>query len=343
MGSISEMYDDNITASSDDQEYDFITYLMLGLGINHEGRFQSLTLAGRTYQQFHINNQEDNYNSQDLTLDYIYNSSRRSRFQLADTFNHYPEPRSFEVLFGRTDVRVGYYSNIFELTYLKTLSRYFSFNIRYTNQLYNYSGGEVCDSYSNGAGVGVEYSWNNSNIIYPFYDFTYTKYDTGEANSEQMAGIEYRHSFTRQFYTNCCIGGVYIITIDGTQNTYPYLLTSITYEIDENNTINVLFIKQTNVVGYSEDPFENIRISGEASRQMLRDLSLSLSAFYGYGEYTLSDTTTELIGVTTSLAYDIKENIEGSLVYTYTNNKAEGIETTEYSRNQVILMVTAEF
>ena len=68
-----------------------------------------------------------------------------------------------------------------------------------------------------------------------------------------------------------------------------------------------------------------------------------MSWFYCYSEYTLSDTTTELIRVTTTLTYDIKENIEGSLVYTYTNNKAEGIETTEYSRNQVILMVTAEF
>ncbi|OHB70335.1 MAG: hypothetical protein A2W17_09465 [Planctomycetes bacterium RBG_16_41_13] len=75
---------------------------------------------------------------------------------------------------------------------------------------------------------------------------------------------------------------------------------------------------------------------------MLERLGCSLSMFYGEGEYVSSAREQRLLGVNSSLNYDINRNLKGSLVYTYSQRNSN-FENAEYSKNTVFLGLTAGF
>ncbi|MBW7943463.1 MAG: outer membrane beta-barrel protein [Candidatus Kuenenia stuttgartiensis] len=75
---------------------------------------------------------------------------------------------------------------------------------------------------------------------------------------------------------------------------------------------------------------------------MLERLVCSLSIFYGEGEYVSSSFEQRLLGVNSSLNYDISRNLKGSLAYTY-SQLGSNSETAEYSKNTIFLGLTAGF
>lgn len=357
IGSINEMYDDNITYTKEDQRDDFITNLILGLGVRYEGKTKTLELIGHTNQEIFSKYHNLNNNSQDLYLHSKNELSRLGRLSLTNVFNHYTEPRSFEYEFGRTAGRYSYYRNRFDITYSRDVSKWLVMNARYFNEINEVTRDYLNDSITNGAGVKVDYSLSYANILSILYDFTYRKFDDGEAVYVHTGAFNYRHYFTSQLYFECQSGldfiKVYVFESYSTEQyisesyydknyTKPLILASLVDEIDKNSRFILLFSKRYYPNIHSEDLSNYWKISCVFERQLLKRLWCSFSAFYGDGEYVFSDTIYKLKGIRTSFSYDLKENLKGSLKYAYTQSESTE-ESNEYVKNRVLLELTTEF
>ena len=75
---------------------------------------------------------------------------------------------------------------------------------------------------------------------------------------------------------------------------------------------------------------------------MLERLGCSLSVFYGEGEFISSTFKQKLLGVNSSLKYDISRNLKGNFKYTYSQFDSNN-ESAGYLKNTVFLELVAEF
>ena len=181
------------------------------------------------------------------------------------------------------------------------------------------------------AGIGVEHEGK-----------TYTLYDTNEKIPLHSAFLGHTMYFTRQLYANVHAGADYSVTDAGA--TYgPNILLSLIDDIDENNQLNLTFAYGQSLNPYDDEVFENWNISLNFTRQVLERLHFALSAFYGQGEYRESGTRNSLLGLTTNLSYEIKENIFGSVSYNLSRNgtRLENAEETAYFRNRITISLGA--
>ncbi len=352
-GSVAEMYDDNINNSSNDPKTDYITNLMLGLGINLEGKTQTLRLLGHIYQELYYKQSSFNNNSQDIILNYTKEFTSRDRFMLNNTFQHYPEPRDFQYMYGQSEGRNGYYTNSLNLAFDKDLINDFAINLYYINVITRASSEALNDSMSNGAGFSLNYSINAFNIISLLYDYNNTQYESGGRNNEEdniqhTAGLGYQHYFTRQLSASCKGGIEYIKSRNDTQST-PYFILSVVDNIDAKNIINVSVSRRYQTTLLTNEVYDSWTFSALFIRQISARLTFSLSMFYQYGYIvsSLSNTENSLLGITTSGNYYLNENIFLSAKYTYTrtiNKQTRPMyNNTKYDRNQIQLSANTEY
>jgi hypothetical protein len=350
-GSASEIYDDNTNSSAENPEKDYITNLMLGAGINLEGRTQTLQLLGHTYQQLYYKQKELNNNSQDAMLNYRKEFTSRDRFTLNNTFRHQPEAREFQDMFGQPEGRNGYYTNSLNVTFTKDLINDFSIDLHYLNVITRGTSNTVNDSLSNGVGLRLNYGINAFNIIFVFYDYNITKYKSQEENIEynniqHTGGGGYQHYFTKQLYGTFAVGIDYIESRDDTQKS-PYLNLSLIDDIDARNTINISITRSYRTTLLTDEVYKSWILSVLFTRQVSDRFAFALSSFYQYGHTinTQSNQVSRLLGATISGNYYLNENLFVSALYTYTyyNNKQTRPITSEseYDRNQIEISATA--
>ncbi|MDY6970634.1 MAG: hypothetical protein SVR08_18565 [Spirochaetota bacterium] len=338
------MYDDNINASSENKEDDFITTFMIGMGINHESRTQSLQFLGHINQQIYFKHFDLSNNSQDLSVNYSNEITAYDSLHIGNIFNHHPETQTFEDSLGRTPGRHGYYSNTSNIRYTKLVIRQLSFDTHYSYSFTKHSSEEEMDSYSHSTGITTGYLWNATNSSFLSYNYIYTEYETEESNSEHTANIGHNYMFSRRLSTSCHAGIVYIKTSD--DNSYsPSVSVSIRDEIDENNIIVASILKQRNTSAHTDEVSDDWRISGNFTREISRDISYSFAIFYGQSETSPSNTTNKLFGAITSFTYIITENVNSAISYTLTRSitEEEGASDSRYFRNQVQLSLSGEF
>ena len=341
---VSETFNDNINNSDGNEEYDFITTLQAGIMLTSDWRAHTLSFSTNVYQDIYSRDFEQSNNSQDAQINYNRPLSRRSSITINDTFSHYPEPRTYDYMFGVTGGRNTYYTNILSINYQRYFTRFLGFNAHYQNNFTWYTSNETPDSRYNLGGASINYDWSSYNSTSIQYEFTYTEYDTGEKIPLHTAMLGHRFNFTNQLYTNLGAGFDYTVTADGEERS-PHFLVSLIDDIDRRNQLNITFTKNYTMTPYEDDVFEQWQVSCTFTRQIYDRLGGNLNAFYGEGEYITTGIENMLIGFSIGFNYIIREEINGSINYTYTQNDTYTPDEpdTGYSVNTFSVSVNATF
>lgn len=343
-GTVSEMYDDNITHtnSSDNKKDDFTTKLTLDLGVKYEGKTRTLDFTGSINQHIFAKHHNFNNMSEKLELNFQNEFSKYDSIRLKNTFTHAYEQSNFDETFEEAEGRYGYYRNKFNLDYARDISKQFTVIARYTNEINELSRKDLKDSYLNTLGFEADYIYSANTVLFVSYDFSKRTYDNAKANSIHTVAAGIRRYITKQLYFDGTGGIDFITYFEDTKDTGEYIQGSLTDEIDENTAISLSFTKRNQTISYREDFFDSWRISGLFKRQLLERLDCSLSVFYGKGEYKSLNFTDRLRGANIVFSYNLRENLKGDLTYTYSDtdstDKARG-----YTRNTMLLGLTTEF
>lgn len=355
LGSISETYDDNIRSTSENIEQDYITDLILGVGLRNEGRTHTIDFIGHVYQQLFYDHNELSNNAQDFILNYVNQLTSTDTFTLNNTFNHYPELRNFDLMLGQHEGRYSYYMNTLTLRYFKYFVSDFSTDIHYTNTYVKALSEGIYDSVSHSPGISFNYSINTFNIISLFYDYRFTKFDTDEGQYrngrneiiQHDAGIGYQHFFTRQLNINLR-GGIEYIEVQDEKNYNPFMTATLVNDIDANNNITIIVSKRYGINSLTNEAYNTWTYSVNFIRQLSAILNFSFAGFYQYGDLISPtiETKNKLLGITTYLRYFFSESnyIGATYIYTYNkiDQKAPESSSTEYDRNQIRFAINAE-
>ncbi len=88
--------------------------------------------------------------------------------------------------------------------------------------------------------------------------------------------------------------------------------------------------------------FNSWRLSGGVSRQLLKRLTGSASAFYGRGEFASFKIKDNYVGANAVLAIELTKNVRATLGYTYSET-ASTIGIRDYRKNVISLGIESEF
>ena len=343
-GSADEMFDDNINASAEEPESDWITNVMLGAEIKSEGRSREFKLTGNAYYEYYAQNKENSENYQDAGLSINKDITDTINFRLSDTFQHYPESKDFGTLFGRTDDETGYISNNLSAGLSVFLTRKFFFNLAYNNGIVNNDSSELVDSVSHQGGGGLGYYFNTANIIRVGYLYSRMKYDDGNITRGDRGFAEYERFLTKQLRAILQGGYDYIDSTDG-QSMNSRWEVSLVDDVDEINQVNITYLKESTISNITNDTLNNWQISAGLKREISGRLGVNISLFYGEGTYEVSRVTEKLGGASLGLAFIVSDFVNFITGYRYTWNSSEAPDADEssYNRNQVYAGISGEY
>ena len=346
--SIGETFDDNITFVKENKLEDFVTDLRLGLGVKYEGKTRTFELTGDISNQAFAKNDTFNNITQHINLNFKNELSKRDRISLNNVFTHFEAPSStdegyFSQQFGRSTGRFEFFQNKFNVDYTNDIAKPLSLVVKYANEINVFSGVSNPNSILNKPGLGLRYLFSPTATIFSFsYDFTSVQFETEEDATINTIGPGIRQYITKKLYFDGRTGVDFINSFDDENLTKPFVQASLTYIIEEKTSASLSFDKKYETNPYFADIFNNWRTSASLTRQMLERLSCSLSIFYGEGEFISSTFEQKLLGVNSSLKYDISRNLKGNLTYTYSQFDSN-VETVGYSKNTLFLGLVAEF
>ena len=343
-GTVSEMYDDNITRtnSSDNKKGDFTTRLALNLGVKYEGKTRTLDFTGRINRDIFTTNHNFNNTSEKLELNFQNELSKYDIIRLKNTFNHAYEQSSFDDTFEGAEGRYAYYKNQFNLDYTRDISKQFTVIARYANEINELSREGSKDSYLNTLGFEADYIYSADTVFFMLYDFSKRTYNEAGDISIHTVAAGIRRYITKQLYFDGTGGVDFITSFEDTKDTGEYIQGSLTDEIDENTALSLSFTKRKQTISYREDFFDSWRISGLFKRQLLKRLGCSLSGFYGKGEYKSLNLTDSLRGANIAFSYELRKNLRGDLTYTYTDKDSTD-KALGYTKNVISSGLTIEF
>lgn len=343
-GTVSEIYDDNITRtnSSGNKTEDFTTRLTLNLGVKYEGKTRTLDFMGHINRDIFAANHNFNNTSEKLELNFQNELSKYDIIRLKDTFTHAYEQSSFDDTFEGAEGRYTYYKNQFNLDYTRDISKQFTVIARYANEINELSREGTRDSYLNTLGFETDYIYSADTVFFMLYNFSKRKYDDAGDISIHTVAAGIRQYITKQLYFDGTGGVDFITSPEDTKDTGEYIQGSLTDEIDENTALSLSFTKRNQTISYREDFFDSWRMSGLFKRQLLERLGCSLSGFYGKGKYRSLNVTDTLRGANIAFSYDLRENLKGDLTYTYSDTDSTD-EARGYTKNVISSGLTIEF
>lgn len=359
-GEVRETFDDNIESTVETvfekKKYDFITGMILGLGVRNEGKTYTLDIIGHVRQQIFARHFDLTNNNQDITVNLNKAFSELISFTINDSFHHYPEAERFEDLFGNVQGRTWYWSNNFGLNGILEVNKYYMISINYTNQFSkyfytrtrqyylnnyfysNYSNQNLEYSFTQTARMQHEFHWDSSNNIYIFYEYQWTEQNLNGIFQTHRPGIGYHHDFTRQLFVEVRISPDIVLPPHDIRTLYSvygiqmlispqelYYITLYTYaalsnDVDEQTNATLSFTYQNSIIANSADTTTNWQIAGDVTRQLLDRLSFTSSIFYGQAYFYASRSTNRLFGFSLSIAYEFTEYVSGSIGYDFTLN-----------------------
>lgn len=340
--SVTETYDDNITYASANAKEDYITNLLLGADLVYEGKNNSSVFSGNLNYENFADNASFNNLAQDFSAIYRQELSKFDRFSVKNTFVHAEEPRSFEDEFGRTSGRYAYFRNIITAGYSRDVSKNMAINADYTNEIDTYSRSDLSDAYLNAIGLGAEYAISSQTILLAGYNFSMRKFDPGTSAFTNALNAGIKQYFTPQLSLEGKAGIDFIRSYDKKNYTRPLFILSLVDEVDAATKFNLSFKKEYFNNAYSQDLFNQWRISAGLNRQLLARLSTNISAFYGNGEYVESGTSDDLRGINCGFSYDLRHNMKLNLSYAYSETDSN-VSTREYKKNAVNLGIKVDF
>lgn len=346
--SVGETFDDNITFTKENKQEDFITNLRLGLGVEYEGKTRTFELTGDISKHAFAKNDNFNNITQHINLNFKNEFSKRDRLSLNNVFTHFEAPSSedegyFSQQFGRSGGRFEFFQNKFNINYSNDVAKQLSLFVKYANEINVFPGIDRPNSILNRPGLGLTYLFSPTATIFSFsYDFTSIQFENEKDATINTIGPGIRQYITKKLFFDGRTGLDFIDSFDDENLTKPFVQASLTYIIDEKTIASFSFAKKYETSPYFTDIFNNWRTSASLTRQMWERLGCSLSIFYGEGEYVSSTSEQKLLGVNSSLKYDISRNLKGTLTYTYSQFDSN-VETAGYSKNTLFLGLVAGF
>ncbi|MFA5339254.1 MAG: outer membrane beta-barrel protein [Candidatus Omnitrophota bacterium] len=341
-GGVSETYDDNVTYVKVGKIKDYITRPWVGLSASYDNKTTVFTASGRYYHEFYANKHGFNNNGGDFTASVNSELSKFDRISVSDSFSRTEEPRSFEDVFGRTGGRYSSTRNRVNLGYARDISEHFGASLRYSNEYNTYSRTDIPKSYLNTAGVEGAYIVGSDLTFIGAYDFTARDFSPGANTRVNTLSGGLRKYITKQLYFDG-VGGVdFINSFSGRRYTKPMVQVSLSDDFSERTRASLYFSKRFDTVSYSQDLFDQWRVSGALSHEIFQKLRGTLSAFYGRGEYIGASSVTHLIGSSAGLTYDINDHWKATADYSYTH-ETSSVPLGGYLKNRVTLGLAAEF
>ena len=341
-GGVSEVYDDNITYAKTGKIHDFITRPTIGAAATYEGKNTSFSASGSYYHEFYADKSNFNNNGGDFTATINSELSKFDKVTLSDTFTRTYNPHSFEDQFGRTSGRYNSTRNRVNFGYARDISRHFGLSLRYSNEYNTYSRSDIAKSFLNTAGVEGAYILSSDMSFIAAYDFTRRDFDPGlHATTNTLSG-GLRKYFTKQLYFDG-MGGIDLIkSYSGRNYTKPMVVVSLTDDINDRTRATLSFSKRYDTISYSQDLFDQWRVSAGLSHELSQKLRGNLSAFYGRGEYVGTGAISKLMGSSIVLTHDINDNWKANVNYSFSRQISTSADGG-YRKNTVTVGLTAEF
>ncbi len=341
-GGVSEVYDDNITFVKTNRLSGFVTRPTIGAVAAYEGKGTVISAAGNYYHEFYADRPAFNNNGGDFTAAIDSELSKFDRITLSDTFTRTYEPRSFEDQFGRTSGRYSSTRNRVNFGYARDVSQHFGLSLRYSNEYNTYSRADIAESFLNTAGVEGAYVLRSDMSFIGAYDFTRRDFDSGADTYTNTLSGGLRKYFTKQLYFDG-MGGVDLIkSYSGRSYTKMMAIVSLTDDINDRTRATLSFSKRYDTISYSQDLFDQWRVSAGLIHELFKKLKGVLSAFYGRGEYTGTGVVNKLMGSSVGLTYDINDIWKASAGYSFSREALTGA-AGGYRKNTVTIGFTAEF
>ena len=342
VASVSETYDDNVTYVKNNQKNDWITGLGAGLDIAKEGKTSQWQLTGSITEHLFANNRDFNNTSEDFSFNHQRKISDTESLSVVDSFSHAEEPRSFSEAFAAVVGRYSYDWNRFNVEYLRTLNKQSSVIFRYGNEVYKSSAKDVINSIQNKNGIEWDYSLNPTSVLLGSFDFSLRDFDPGSYALFYKPALGINKSLTRQVSMESRVGADFIQDAFGKKQTEPNIFVSLRSRPDVLTQMSFYFAKRYDTNRNDSDLFDFWQVEWMLQRNLTKRLVVALSNFYGNGRYVASDIKEKFQGVTPSLSYELPQNTQIILSYSYSHVTSHD-ETREYLKNMFFLEFKANF
>ena len=341
-GSAGGFFDDNILFTKSAKKSDWITELVGGLRATYTGRRQTFDLLVDDQEQLYSRYSTYTNNSQNVRLSYQNELSRYDHLGVKDSFQHYYNPQNFEDAFGRTSGQYGYVTNETDVTYTRDVSEKLSLTAT--------AGGGVNlidkkvgnDSYEMRAGTSGAYSLSTKWSLLAAYDFSMRTIKNGP-----QATIHAITGGTRFYFTDRLswegVGGIQVAdNFSHEIKVRPYFQTSLTGQFDKKTTGVLQFIQRSETTSYSQNMFDQWRVSAEVTRSLTDRLRAAVTGFYGRGEYQSINLKNDLLGVSGSLTYEISRYFQVVASYSFSFNDSNQ-NTSDYIKNMASVKIVFSF
>lgn len=335
-GFITEGYDDNITFAHSNKISDAITRVTLGLGLQQESKTSKLTLKAGLTETIYANHSSFTNLAEDIDATFTKALTEYDQVTITNGFRHAEEARSFEDSFGSTNGRYSTYKNDFGFDYNHTLSQQWKLGGKYNQSNIYYSRNDLTDSVQYAPGVYSEFAFDSANTLLTNYTLARREFKHGPHSTSNIINGGFRHFFTQQWSAEALAGVSIIDSFDHTRIVKPRYAAGITNDVDENTRINLNYTLEHSTTGYNQDIFNNWRFSLTMLRQLTARISGSLTAFYGQGEYTVSNIDDKLTGAAFGINYELTKKSSVMLNYSLENTKSN-TSSRSYTRNFVQL------
>jgi hypothetical protein len=241
----------------------------------------------------------------------------------------YPECDKFKEEFGRLTGRLDSYSNTVNFTYRRDFGERFNITTGYIfGQNWSPERGTT-NSDQNILRFGMNYGLSEATIFSLAYSNERTKYDNGsDINIERVnAGIQ--QYITERLYVQGKVG----MDFSSSHNDSTDIEASLSGEINEKTSATIVYSRGINISSGTEDVFKSWQISGSVNRELLEDLSVIFSGFYGQGQFASAGVTDTFLGASFDISYELwrdksGKSVNGRLGYTYSN-----LDSTDKERN----------
>jgi hypothetical protein len=255
-------------------------------------------------------------------------------------------PETFENEFGRIQGRYDSYNNGLGFQYNRIINKYFNAGINYDNGFYSNSREGAKDLYKNGVRLGVNYLHSAATDFSLSSSFSKSEFEGGGDISTYLISAGVGHYITKRLHFKAG-AGVNVSSRGEDRNTRQDIDISLSGQIDKNTNVSLSYTRGVQLSADTGNLFNNWRITGRLTRQLLEYLNCSITGFYGQGEYDLTGVTDTLAGASASLSYNFWRGKRGSAIggrlgYTYSDLDSTD-EGRGYERDSWSLGLTAAF
>ncbi|MBI4309435.1 MAG: outer membrane beta-barrel protein [Candidatus Omnitrophica bacterium] len=330
-GDAAESYDDNITFTKDDRLTDAITRISLGGGFTREGKNDKIDFRGRLTENIFARHSSFTNLSQDLALDAVKDLTPSDKIEVHDKFRHAEDPAGFEDNFGRAGGRYSTYTNHLNLSWARQVTRQWTTKFKYLQSNYDFTRSDLSDAAKYSPGISGEYAIDSATQVLMGYDYTRWIFDPGNDTDIHTLSGGLRRYLTNQLYAELKPGVDFINSV-GRDLTKPRYEASLTDDVDENTKLKLTYIKEYAPTAFSQDIFNNWRLSASIFKQLNSRVKTNISAFYGQGRYLSSEIMDKSSGVNLGLEYALNERASAYCGYTYERANSNSDART-YRRN----------